>query len=531
MLRRFRSVQELPLNVHDLQAPTGDGDIRVEPAFADIGPHLASNRHTFGETSPTLLGRPLNLLRGEARAAAIQAASAHHAEAGEPLPEVRGDGLLVAGHQPDLFHPGVWLKNFVLRALAARLGLTPLNLVIDIDTAKNVRVRLPSRDYLSGVPFDHWKEEVPFEERRVEDEPLFARFPEEVARVSRNWPFEPLLPDFWIEVLRQSRRTRFLGERLAAARRSIERQWGCHNFEVPMSGLCRTETFAWFACHLLEELPRFHALYNVTVEAYRQRYGLRSRNHPVPDLGREGDWLEMPLWSWRAEQPHRRRLLARRTSTGFELRSGTEQWPTLRHVADATESVSQWMRLEANGFKVRTRALTTTLFARLFLADLFVHGLGGGKYDEITDGLMRDFYGIEPPAFVVATGTLRLPFPPSRVTEDDRRWLVRKLRDLAWNPQRHLANADSAAKELMDARQRWVEYRCDNRADSRRRYYEIRRLNSGLVAYVKDQVASAHPELDEVSQQLRLQEINSRRDFAFCLYPAEKLQGFLQGIV
>ena len=54
--------------------------------------------------------------------------------------------------------------------------------------------------------------------------------------------------------------------------------------------------------------------------------------------------------------------------------------------------------------------MTTTLFARLLLADMFIHGLGGGKYDELTDSLMRDFYGIEPPSFLVLTGTLRLPF-------------------------------------------------------------------------------------------------------------------------
>src|SRR5262249_2863990 len=46
---------------------------------------------------------------------------------------------------------------------------------------------------------------------------------------------------------------------------------------------------------------------------------------------------------------------------------------------------------------------------RLFLADLFVHGIGGGKYDEITDELVRRFYGGEPPDFLVLSATLWLP--------------------------------------------------------------------------------------------------------------------------
>ena len=43
---------------------------------------------------------------------------------------------LVAGHQPELFHPGVWFKNFALHRLAHQHGALPINLVVDTDTAK-----------------------------------------------------------------------------------------------------------------------------------------------------------------------------------------------------------------------------------------------------------------------------------------------------------------------------------------------------------------------------------------------------------
>ena len=90
-----------------------------------------------------------------------------------------------------------------------------------------------------------------------------------------------------------------LGECFAAARRTYERRWGCHNLELPVSVLCQTEPFAFFAAHLLAELPRFHADYNACVHDYRRRHGLRSRNHPVPDLAEEDGWLEAPFWGWR----------------------------------------------------------------------------------------------------------------------------------------------------------------------------------------------------------------------------------------
>ena len=92
------------------------------------------------------------------------------------------------------------------------------------------------------------------------------------------------------------------------------------------------------------------------------------------------------------------RLFARVAGDRLDLRCGTEAWPTLPRDGKRTER--EWPRLEAEGFKVRTRALTTTLFARLFLADLFIHGIGGAKYDELTDAILRRFYGFEPPRFL-----------------------------------------------------------------------------------------------------------------------------------
>ena len=50
------------------------------------------------------------------------------------MPDASADSLLLAGHQPELFHPGVWVKNFALNGLARRHGATPLNLVVDNDT-------------------------------------------------------------------------------------------------------------------------------------------------------------------------------------------------------------------------------------------------------------------------------------------------------------------------------------------------------------------------------------------------------------
>ena len=53
--------------------------------------------------------------------------------------------------------------------------------------------------------------------------------------------------------------------------------------------------------------------------------------------------------------------------------------------------------LNGQGIKLRSRALVTTLFARLLLSDLFMHGIGA-KYDELTDVLVEPSLGSSPHA-------------------------------------------------------------------------------------------------------------------------------------
>src|SRR5207247_2113197 len=125
------------------------------------------------------------------------------------------DSLLFAGHQPELFHPGVWLKNFALHRLAREQGVTPLNLIVDNDTMKSAALRIPivadGETRLTGVLFDGWTHESPYEERVVHDESLWHSFAERVGERTGSWPFRPMLAEFWPLVMSAYRRDRRVG--------------------------------------------------------------------------------------------------------------------------------------------------------------------------------------------------------------------------------------------------------------------------------------------------------------------------------
>jgi hypothetical protein len=517
--------------VRTLRAPAEDGAVVAEPPLREVGPLLEENRRRFNRAGVSFLGRDWAALRRQARGEVIAAAKRHFAQFGEPLPDAPPDSIIMAGHQPELFHPGVWVKSFALSGLARQHGLTPINLIVDNDTIKSTSIRVPGCDesgtaHLVSVPFDGWSGETPWEHRGVADPDVFASFPERVAAELRGWHYEPLLPAYWRQVRRLIREQPTMGACLAAARRDLERRWGCHNLEVPVSAVCCTETFAYFACHLVAELPRFHATYNEVLAAYRSAQRIRSPGRPVPDLGSDGDWLEAPFWGSHPGQPKRGRLFARRTSGGIELRVKEQRWPALPSPdRDPDQAARVWQRMQADGFSIRSRALTNTLFARLVLADLFMHGIGGGKYDELTDEIIRRFYGCEPPHYLVLSATRLLPLPTTPVSETDCRRLARAVRDTHYNPQRHFP-PNSSRQELIAEKQVWIKREPRDKNERRERFERLREITERLREPLRSRESELRGRLAECERQLKTNAILRRRDYAFVLYPEETLREF-----
>jgi hypothetical protein len=501
-----------------LRAPVADGGIVAIPPLADAGNLIEENRQRVDVSTASVLGSPLADLRRSARREIIAAAQAYFEDANEPAPTIAGDSILLAGHQPELFHPGVWIKNFALNGLATKHTSTPINLIVDNDVAKSTAIHVPSLSVPASRPlvaYEAPSSEIPYEELRVRDEALFASFPERVMRVANEWGYEPLVRAYWQEVQRQSSRTPLLGERLAAARRAVERQWGCHNLELPVSRLCATPSFTRFAWHLLTDLPRFHAIHNAAVHEYRRTHGLRSRSHPVPDLITDGDWLEAPFWAWHPDHP-RRRLMSRTTSASIDLRLGNE---TVTSIPLSTQHSALKTSL-----KIRPRALTNTLFARLFVCDAFMHGIGGAKYDEVTDTIIERFYGIRAPRFLALSGTLLLPLPRTNVRRDDCEVLARTLRDLHWNPQRHLSDvADPSIHELVGAKESQIR---SMSVDGRERWRRLRDLTDTIRPAVAELFEQTRRAVHECRKRTESDAILSRRDYAFCLFPEGKVRTF-----
>jgi hypothetical protein len=511
-----------------LTAPESDRSILAQPAW-ERWPDLARSAWASAGVEATVAGESIGNLRRVFRRDVLAQAEGTGGVGEDDRP------LIVSGHQPELFHPGVWIKSFASAIAARSVGGKSLHVRIDNDTLKASAIRVPAGGpelfILGHVPFDRWESEIPYEDRDVVDEAIFADFPERVRTTLSKLPFTPMVDRYWQEVLRAGRETKNVGLRFARGRSAIEREMGFCSGEISLSELCRSRAFACLVAQLTGDALAFRDVYNGVLADYRTKHGVRSRNHPASDLEQVGERIETPFWIWHTHLPHRRAMWIERRGDWIDLRAGHDVLVTTLPASPAgiVEGIDSLLRSPPPCWKIRPRALMTTLFLRLFLADLFVHGLGGGKYEEATDGIIRRYLGVQPPTFAVMTATLLLPAGHSTQGMRSADWR-RTARDLYWNPDRHL---DDVLREhppiegWIESKIAWQATSSTNSNERKRRFRELRTLNDRLRAYVEADRESALSRAESAAEAERSQKILASREYAFCLHPWESIESLV----
>ena len=420
-------------------------------------------------------------------------------------PAVRIDRpLVLMGHQPVFFHPGVWFKYFLLSKLCGQHDAVGLHCIVDTDATGAISAPIPTgRDGVGRatrtlVPL---ADDVPLESAPVPSPGAWAVFaeavrddlgtlgaPEMVGRFDAFAGAEP--------AVRRGAET--LGWYLDALRRAYEARAGEPRYaEISMSTLAATPETQTFALHLLQDPSGLRAAYNGCLDDYRRAHRVRSAANPFPNLTEAGGRAEMPFWVL-----HR----GRRTDL-FALREGNRL--ILGSAAGALATVPAGPAglavLAESGVALRPKAVTLTLFTRLCLGDLFIHGVGGGRYDRVTDALALRLFGVRPAPYAVATATLHLALAGRGGRARERDVLERRLMDLRHNPDRHLAAAGDSEGRLVDEKWRL-----------------IREVNALLAQSLAPEIARVEAELAALKTRPPAEDVLEFRGYPYFLFdPAD----------
>ena len=134
------------MKTHRLRAPSTDGALLAEPPLSEAGSRLARNVDRLAHWDHDFQGRSAGRLRDLVRRQVVEKSRAYMGRFGLDIPDFADPAspLVVTGHQPELFHPGVWVKNFAVAAIARAAGGVGLNLIVDNDIPKSSSLRVPS---------------------------------------------------------------------------------------------------------------------------------------------------------------------------------------------------------------------------------------------------------------------------------------------------------------------------------------------------------------------------------------------------
>jgi len=502
-----------------LRAPSEDRHTLIDPALEYAPQLMAENRQSFGEQSLQIAAKSLADLQASGRAELLELARRYTCS----YRDVDLDGqstspIIMSGHQPKLFHPGVWFKNFVLSNLGQQLGATPINLIVDNDIAGVASIHAPRVDADSAsmltVPIDQPGKNIPFECRSIVDTPFFREFDQRATGAISNIVDGPLVERLWPLVCGQLESDSNLGLVMAKGRHLLEQEAGLDTLEVPLSQVAQSRSFGELVLEIFQRMEAFQDAYNDCLFQYRDVHHIRSNAHPVPPLKQENGFFETPFWIWEAANPIRRPLYIRLTDQGFRLTDRSD-WQLF---LDRSDFSSQFSQLGQRGIAIRPRALVTTLYNRLVLSDLFLHGIGGSKYDQLTDSIARRFFNYEMPKYITMTATATLPSQADHILPTDLTRLNVLARELRFHPEDHVDQTQPHIRELVEIKRHWLNQELP-RGQRMERHQQIDHCNQQLRDFTCPSPREIAQEQQQLASRLKINRILRSREYSFCLFP------------
>ena len=499
------------------RAPSEHGQALISPALSESASLISENRAKQADQ------KAFSDLRERARRdlhdEAIRFTSQYR-----DVPEIHPSQerhIIMSGHQPTLFHAGVWFKNFALAKIAKQEDATPINLIIDNDIAAGCSIRVPMMDPITGaahyrsIHFDQAGGGIPYEQTEIADIACFDSFAERVIESIQPIVQTPCVKHLWMHANSAKARSNNLGHVLAEARHSLETHCGLQTLEVPLSTICNHVTFFDFILRILSELPRFHQCYNESIMDYRLAHRIRSTSHPVPNLRVKEDSLEAPLWIYGKEDSKRRPAWVRLGKDHLLIHDGASRQHRI-DLRNPSASAEQLHSLVNDRFKIRPRAIITTMYARMILSDLFIHGIGGGKYDQLGDQITRSFFGIDPLAFTVISATAKLPFTQASKRTPDTRTLHRSIRDTIYQPEKFESEFDLPSPIL--EKKRLMLQEIPAKGKRKQWHLELEQLNQQLASHLNEKRNHFRTELEQAQVKSAANRIVNHREHSFCLF-------------
>lgn len=447
--------------------------------------------------------------------------------------------VIMTGHQPEWFHPGVWAKNFLADKIARMCKGHSCHCVIDSDVPKSGWWKLPdikSPGFIKCIPFMALKNgQVPWEFQPAPSAHDLDQSLGIVETLTNGWGSKALV-SLCRNSLAGTAKWSNAGELFSMARIYVENSLGLSLRYLYASHIFAYQSFMRFLVKLFQEIRLASHHYNSSVHAFRVSHGIQSPGRPIPFLIRCDDWFEAPLWLFSSQSPSRSRLWIRPGIDGFDLRSDDGRFQ-LQCPSNRSEDLFQFLQnITAQGLRIRPRALLTSVWLRVFASDLFIHGIGGAIYDEMTDPWIRNWLGIDPPISVACTLTAKLLSPRPQHASSEIHLLKSFLRRVTWHAET-VVNQNNCSPDFAkktDEKRRLVAWEPSDPHGKKWRCLALRRINKSLADSVEDSVErmakNARSIVDNEAVWKAEESLVQSRELPWIVHPADEIETLMHNL-
>lgn len=445
------------------------------------------------------------------------------------------ENIMATGHQAIWHHCGIWAKNLAMCKFAKAVDGNSLHLVLDHDICDTAMV-LPKQNtdgswYFEKIEVEPKQDAVPLEFRRVSQESYIKTFIDTVINPHAG----QFCSDIWSKcaVLKKNKIPRFnnIADLITYFQGVLNVALGLDMAYLPVSKLSQSSAFINFVISIILDAASFATTYNDAIAKQINESKINTgETIRRLILDKATGLTELPFWLLLPNGKHTSLYVTSNKTNKIRISTASTELGNLDsgYISGKTDQLKNI--LERLGYRLRPKAVSLTLFVRLFLADWFVHGIGGALYEPATDYIIENYYRMKPLRFGVATCTMILPLPDAIAFPNNSiSQLKHKLHNIKHNPEKYIDESvlkrEPAASLLQAKKERIAQAKdrslpCVLRKSA---WSSLSIINQKLFEYAKDTVKILDKRIAELRKNAISQEVCNYREYFFGLFPEKKL--------
>ncbi len=397
--------------------------------------------------------------------------------------------IISNGHQPEIQHPGILFKDILTDLIAKKLNAIAIHVIVDTD-ATEFNISLPkSKNQFLFLNQIHIKSNEIFSKFNLKE----IEKKEIINYLKKlNSEMNLFIPENYISssleysnfIISELEKNTSLTKISFLIREKFFKDNSIQIYQIPISELIQLSSFQFLVKLIKENFNTFREAYNSSLAEYRKEHKIKNHAQPIPDLNEE----ELPFW-----------VLNFTTNERVTLKKD-ESW---------------------EGKIILPKAITLTMFLRLFLSDFFIHGKGGGRYEEVSEKIYEKFFKIKASPYSVASITYNLIFPEKfNFANIDEKTLEQNLRDIEYSPEKFLDSENEFVKE-----KKIIQAEFKNLDSNKKELHKkIEELNSQMKKLVQNKKEDFEKTKSILPEILKTKEVFITRTFPFFLYAMNEIK-------